>query len=138
MAALTARRDTPKRVGALLDLPVKANVRCYQGALAVMDGGNVAPGSTALNLIAVGMFTNTFDNTGGAAGAIRAEVEPGIFKFENSAAGDLIAEADIGKDCYIVDDQTVAKTNGANTRSVAGKVVAVASDGVWVKVGFLP
>ena len=39
---------------------------------------------------------------------------------------------DIGKDCFIVDDQTVAKTNGANTRSRAGKVFDVDADGVWV------
>ena len=50
-------------------------------------------------------------------------------------AGDLIAQADVGADCYIVDDQTVAKTNGTNTRSVAGKIIAVDADGVWVKIG---
>lgn len=138
MAALTAARDTPKRYGSLLDLPMKANVKGFQGALAVMDGGYAAPATTALNLIPVGIFTKTADNTGGAAGAVRAEIEPGIFKFENSSAGDAITEADIGKDVYAVDDQTVAKTSASNTRSVAGKVVGVASDGVWVKVGFLP
>ena len=41
----------------------------------------------------------------------------------------------MGSDCYIVDDQTVAKTNGTNTRSVAGKIIAVDADGVWVKIG---
>ena len=44
-------------------------------------------------------------------------------------------QADVGADCYIVDDQTVAKTNGTNTRSVAGKIIAVDADGVWVKLG---
>jgi hypothetical protein len=56
--------------------------------------------------------------------------------FQNSTAGDLIAQADVGTDCYIVDDQTVAKTSGTNTRSVAGKVQEVdAALGVRVKVG---
>ena len=50
-------------------------------------------------------------------------------------AADAIVRADVGADCYIVDDQTVAKTNGSNTRSVAGKIIAVDADGVWVKIG---
>ena len=62
-------------------------------------------------------------------------IRQGVFKFENSSAGDAIAIAEIGDDCYIVDDQTVAKTNGGSTRSVAGKVIDVVSDGVFVLVG---
>lgn len=41
----------------------------------------------------------------------------------------------MGADCFIVDDQTVAKTNGTNTRSRAGIVAAVDADGVWVQIG---
>ena len=52
--------------------------------------------------------------------------------FANSAAADAITLADIGADCYIVDDQTVAKTSATNTRSVAGKVFDVDAEGVWV------
>jgi hypothetical protein len=49
----------------------------------------------------------------------------------------LITRAEIGDDCYIVDDSTVAKTNpGGNTRSVAGKIVDVDAKGVWVRIGF--
>ena len=44
----------------------------------------------------------------------------------------FIAAADIGNNCYVVDDQTVAKTNGTNSRSVAGKVHDVDAIGVWV------
>jgi len=59
-------------------------------------------------------------------------VQPGIHRWENSAAGDAITKAEIGDRCYIVDDQTVAKTDGSSTRSPAGIVVAVDSLGVWV------
>jgi hypothetical protein len=41
--------------------------------------------------------------------------------------------ADVGKQCYLVDDQTVAKTDGTNTRSPAGFVRDVDADGVWVE-----
>ncbi len=51
-------------------------------------------------------------------------LSPGRHRFANSAAGDLITKADIGAACYIVDDQTVARTNGTNTRSPAGVVDA--------------
>ena len=44
-----------------------------------------------------------------------------------------MTQADLGKSCYIVDDQTVAKTSGGATRSLAGKVVGVDVDGVWVE-----
>ena len=58
---------------------------------------------------------------------------PGVFRVGNSSAGDAITKADIGAACYIVDDQTVAKTSGTNTRSPAGIVDGVDSLGVWVR-----
>ncbi len=135
MAALTTARNTPERAGDVLGYPVKASVKPIQGGIAVLDAGYAAPGTTATGLIAVGRFEETVDNTGGANGALSVLVKRGTFKFGNSPAGDLIVQADVGADCYIVDDQTVAKTSGANTRSVAGKIIAVDADGVWVKVG---
>ena len=57
----------------------------------------------------------------------------GVFRYANSAAGDLIATADIGTVCYIVDDQTVAKTSATATRSPAGIVEDVDANGVWVR-----
>lgn len=135
MAALTAARNTPERAGDTLGFPVKAAVKPMQGGIAVLNGGYAAPGTTALNLIAVGRFEESVDNSAGANGDVSVRVARGVFKFGNSSAGDLIAQANVGADCYIVDDQTVALTNGTNTRSRAGKIVAVDSDGVWVQIG---
>ena len=135
MAALTTARNTPERTGEVIGYPVKGSVKAIQGGIAVLNGGYAAPGTTATGLVAVGRFEETVDNTAGADGAVSALVKRGTFKFGNSAAGDQIAQADVGADCYIVDDQTVAKTSGTNTRSVAGKVIAVEADGVWVKIG---
>lgn len=135
MTALSAARNTLERAGDIVGYPVKANVKPIQGGIAVLNAGYAAPGTTATGLIAVGRFEETADNIGGANGAISVQVKRGTFKFGNSSAGDLIAQADVGADCYIVDDQTVAKTNGSSTRSVAGKIIAVDADGVWVKIG---
>lgn len=135
MAALTAARNTPQRAGDILGYPVKASVKPIQGGIAVLSAGYAAPATTATGLIAIGRFEQTVDNTSGADGALSVQVRRGTFRFGNSASGDLVAQADAGADCYLVDDQTVAKTSGTNTRSVAGKIIAVDSDGVWVKIG---
>jgi hypothetical protein len=78
------------------------------------------------------MAIETVDNTYGQAGDKTVTVRPGIYAWANSSGGDAITQAQVGSDCYIVDDQTVAKTDGTGTRSKAGTVLAVDSDGVWV------
>ena len=135
MTALAAPRNTPQRAGDVFGLPVAASTTCYQGGIAVLNGGFVEPATTATGLVAIGRFEETVANVTATDGEVQALVRAGIFKFANSAAADLIAQADVGADCYLVDDQTVAKTSGTNTRSIAGKVVAVEADGVWVKLG---
>jgi len=135
MTALTSARNTPERAGDVLGYPVKASVKPIQGGIAVLSAGYAAPATTATGLIAIGRFEETVDNSAGSNGDISVQVKRGTFKFANSASGDLIAQADVGADCYLVDDQTVAKTSATNTRSVAGKIIAVDSDGVWVKIG---
>lgn len=133
MAALTAPRNTPMRHGDIFAFPVKAATTVHQGSLVVLDAGYAAPGRTATALIAVGRAEHSA--TAVAAGDAVVEVRRGVFKFANSGSTDAIAQADVGADCYIVDDQTVAKTHATNTRSRAGKVVAVDGDGVWVQIG---
>jgi hypothetical protein len=137
MAALTGNRDTKEAIGDNLEYGMAANAVLYVGALAVISAtGFLQPATTAVGLKAAGAVTEFVSNAGGANGAKRGKVKPGIFRFDNSTAGDLIVIADIGNDCFIVDDQTVAKTNGGSTRSTAGKIIDVDASGVWVKIGF--
>ena len=136
MAALTSGRATQERDGVHYRGPVAADVVCYEGGLACRDAaGNLTPGAVDDALVAVGIFTARADNTGGAAAAINAEYKSGVFAFENSAAADAITKADIGSAVYVVDDQTVAKTDGTGARSAAGTCVDVDDAGVWVRVG---
>lgn len=135
MAALTAARNTPERDSRVIGYPVKAAVKALQGGIAVLNGGYAAPATTAVGLVAVGRFEETADNLAGANGDLSVQVRRGTFRYGNSAAGDLIAQADVGNDCYLVDDQTVAKTSATSTRSIAGKIIAVDASGVWVKIG---
>lgn len=134
MAALTASRDTKRRAGDLLSLPALAASTVYAGGIAVITAaGFCTKGSVATTHKAVGVFEEDNANAG-ANGAVNYKVrQDGWFKFANSAAGDAITLADVNADCYIVDDQTVAKTDGAATRSKAGKIRDVDADGVWVE-----
>ncbi len=136
MTALAKNRDTKEKIGDLRVDPVAASAEIFAGALVCLDAsGNAVPGSTATNLKARGRAEEYVDNTSGIAGAKTVKTKRGIFRFENSAGGDEITAADIEKVCYIVDDQTVAKTDGSGTRSIAGKIVSVETAGVWVEVG---
>jgi hypothetical protein len=134
MAVLTKDRNTPRRDGEILSLGVAAGKKVYAGALVALDAnGSATPGATATGLRGLGCAGVQADNSGGAAGDISVEVRRGVFRFGNSSAADEITAAAIGADCYIVDDQTVALTDGTGTRSVAGAVFDVDTQGVWVK-----
>lgn len=128
----STRRLAGEPIPPLQDQPVKANTKIWAGSLIVLDAGYAAPGRAATGLLALGMATETVDNTGGAAGAKRVPYQPGVSRWANSANADLIAQTDAGQLCYIVDDQTVAKTDGTATRSIAGTIYGVDSQGVWV------
>jgi hypothetical protein len=135
MTAAAKNRNTPTRAGNRRGHAVAATALCYAGAIAVMNAtGYAEPGSTDTGLVALGVFAEQVDNSAGADGDLTVEIERGYFRFANSAGGDEIAADDIGKTCYIVDDQTVALTDGTSTRSAAGKIDGVDAQGVWVLI----
>ena len=137
MAALTADRNTPTRKSDLIERPAAAGLTYYAGALAALDAnGRIVPAATATTLRGLGRIERYVDNEDGANDAVTVPVRRGTFRWSNSAAGDAITAADIGVDCYIVDDQTVAKTSGGNTRSIAGRIMDVDANGVWVRSGY--
>lgn len=134
MTALTQDRATPQRSAEDFGFPVAASTKIQAGAIACINAsGYLTKGATETTLKCVGVSQGVADNSAGANGAITAKVKRGCFQFANSASTDLITLADVGSDCYIVDDQTVAKTNGSSSRSVAGKIRDVDSGGVWVE-----
>lgn len=132
MVALTADRNTPEmepgeRVGLL-----GASQAIFAGSVLMRNAsGHLIKGATATGSFGVGRAETHGAST--TAGVTSQRYRPGVYRFANSSAGDLIATADIGTVCYIVDDQTVAKTNGTNTRSPAGVVDGVDAQGVWVR-----
>ncbi len=131
--ALTAERDTRARSGDRISLPVAAGVIIYAGALVARDAdGNAAPGATARAWAGMGRAEETVDNSSGEAGDLGVSIAKGIYRFDNAAGADEITAAHIGNYCYMVDDQSVARTNNSGARSVAGKIFDVDNQGVWV------
>lgn len=135
--ALTKDRNTPERAGDEFSLPMADDAIIYAGGIVMQNAtGYAVQGATATGQIAAGRAEEAVDNTNGGDGGKNIKVKRGVFKYKNSSSGDAITIAEIGDNCYIVDDETVAKTNGTNTRSVAGVIVGVDSDGVWVRMGY--
>jgi hypothetical protein len=136
MTALTADRSTRTVLGDFFELPLAASTLIFAGSLtAVNAAGYATKGAVSTTLKQFGRADERVDNSAGANGAKTIRIATGIFRWANSAAGDLIANSEIGLDCYIVDDQTVAKTTGGGTRSRAGKVAFVDASGVYVQMG---
>lgn len=131
MAAMTQDRRVEEIEGRTRRLPVKAAAVIKQGALVVLDAGYAKPGVSAAALVTVGIAERAV--TGGASdGDEKVTVRRGTFKFANATAGDAVTAAEVGKDVYVLDDQTVTKT--ATSRSVAGRCFDLAADGVWVTI----
>ena len=135
MAALANVRDTVQysnqTAPSLFIYTVKSATTIYQGSLVILTSGIAEPGKTASSgIVAVGRAEETVVNPSG--GTLTVRVRQGCFKWGNDSS---ISATNIGTSCYIVDDQTVAATAGG-TRSVAGTVCQVDSDGVWVSTKF--
>lgn len=134
MVALTSERNTKTRLGDLRHDALAAAVKVFTGSIVMRNAaGYLTKGATATGCFGLGRAEETVDNGAGAAGDASLTYRTGQFCFAN-AGSDPITQADVGKLCYIVDDQTVAKTNGTGTRSPAGIVEGIEGAGaVWVR-----
>ncbi len=143
MAALTNNRKAAQygTNGPLVQefrLPVNGGSRIFAGGMVALNSeGNAIPAglSAGGSVRAMGVAQAEANNTAGADGALFAQVRRGAFPFANSTAGDAITIADVGATVFVVDDQTVAKTNGTSTRIAAGKCVGFDGAMVLVEVG---
>ena len=135
--ALSMDVNRKEREGNLLVLPVAGSEKIYGGAMVAI---NAVAGKTAVGLTAIGCADERAINISEVAGAIDVKVKLGTFAFNNSSGDDEISRKNIGDFCYIVDDDTVALTDGSTTvdtakkRSLAGKIFDVDDDGVWVAI----
>jgi len=130
MTALTQERPTKQRNADLFSDPVAAGASVLMGGIVCLDAaGDAVPGSTATDLTARGIALISADNTAGVAGDLVMTSQNGCWLLDNDGTVD---RSHIGKTAHIVDDQTVASTDGGASRSPAGRIADVDADGVWV------
>lgn len=115
--------------GRRMKYPVTAATTIKEGSLVSLVSGLALEAATATTHTTVGVAWRACDNSAGAGAAKFVEVDEGDFPFDNSSAADELTNADIGALVYVVNNNTVAKTNGTSTRSVAGRLVGFFSDG---------
>lgn len=143
MTATLVKRDTPRKgtesFPATIACGVYRATTILEGTIVAVDTthGFAVAGATSTAQKVIGIAKTTVVNAGDD-GALDVECIQGFHKLLNSAASDAITNAERFALCYLVDNQTVAKTNGSNTRSPAGIVYKVEADGVWVWIGALP
>lgn len=116
--------------------PLGSAVTVYGGSFAAARAGYLAnmssPSSTDVVLGLVGEPAGgTYVKTGpgivgnGSQGnnGVWVEILTGSFLMANGTGADAFAATDVGAACYVVDEQTVGKTNGTNTRPQAGTML---------------
>lgn len=132
MSALTSDRNTPRRDGEFYEYPVAAGAVIHAGGLTALNSAGLAiAASDSAGLKVVGRAEISADNTGGANSAIYVRVRKGVFGYEK-ATTNTPAQADVGADVYVTDDQTVAT---ASTSSIkAGTLMAVDALLAWIKI----
>lgn len=129
-------RNTPHRDARLGGQPVAAATIIYGGHMVAANATGYAipasAGATAASQTVLGVSDGWVDNTDGADGDALVLVRRGrAFLLANSPT-DPVTQAELGKNCYVVDSVTVAKTNDSDKRPYAGKVASIEAGGVWV------
>lgn len=130
MTALARDRNTPLQDAGIVAVPMAAGVKIFAGSLVVANAtGFAAPGLTDAAVTYIGRAEESADNTTGADGAQVVPVRRKVaFKW---ASDGTVTQAHLMKPAYIVDDQTVSADESG--RSLAGVIVSIDSDGVWVE-----
>jgi hypothetical protein len=150
MAALSNSRNTPEMAdgGRMRVLPVEANTNIYLGGIVALNAaGNAVPASATTTVanaqrvmgraeyVKNGMPGQNAINNPGAAGAISITARKGVFLYASDGS---VGAAQLGLNCFALDDNTVTALDRASGASVqqyaaAGQVVAIDPSGqVWV------
>lgn len=128
-------RNTMRKDGELTPVPVAGATVVLGGHIVCANvAGFAVLGAATAALTTLGVADSYVDNSTGIAGDVDVLVRRGKSWCFANFSGDAVTQARVGKDCYVADSQTVAATSNADARPVAGKVMAVDSDGVWVLI----
>jgi hypothetical protein len=130
LCVTTVERSTEVRDAVIENHPMAATTKILLGVLVALDSsGNAVNAADTAGLHVIGRAEQTVDNTSGSAGDLTINVRRGCFKYDNSGT-QAVTAAYKDKVVYVEDHQTVAIST--TNFIVAGRVVEVATDGVWV------
>jgi len=124
-----AERNTQEREGAVFNFPLAADTVISKGRMVMLNAGEAVPASAIAAGVSVGIAQQTVE---AVAGDTSVNAKQGTFLMANSTGADEIVTADVGSECFVADDQTVAKTDNAGARPVAGLIKQVEGSVVWV------
>jgi hypothetical protein len=116
---------------------VDAAVKFDAGDIVCLDTatGYAIPGKTGTGLLAKGLARKAVDNTNGAAGAVKVEVnlfhadggKLRAYKLVTDASPNAVTQAYVGKRVFVKDAKTV--TTDSTGRSGTAEVFKIAADG---------
>lgn len=142
MQELEHDRDTPRRDGMTATYPVATEVKIYIGSMVLPKTSSGTPGVANVGMagsssgaFVLGVATNRADTTadGPNAGVPQfVTVDRRAALMENSNGGEAVTYAELGKQVYAAGDCKVSKSNSGG-RAVAGRVLDVTPEGVWVR-----
>lgn len=126
--------------------PLKAVTTVYSGSIAILRSGYLVPATTPTSTdTCIGLIGNPTGGTyvktgpgivgGSTDGAVFIDCDTGTFLLANGTGADALTEANAGATVYVVDEQTVGKTNGSGTRPVAGVMLPIDPT---IPTGFVP
>lgn len=126
-------RNTPYRSSELNPFPVAANTEIFGGhIIAINTNGYAVPATATAGQITLGVSDGWVNNTTGSDGDTTVLVRRGKAFLMVNSTSDPVTQTQVGKDCYVENSVTVAKTDSSNTRPLAGKVIGIEDSGVWV------
>lgn len=117
--------------------PVDGGSTIRKGVIVCLDSsGNLVEGAATSTFVTAGVSLEAKDNATGSNGDLTCKVGEGIYgPFASAGGGDAIAADDVGKACFVEDNQTLALTSNAGARPFGGIIRKVDSLGVYVQVG---
>lgn len=125
-------RNTMWKDGELFPVPVAAATVIFGGHLVCANAaGQAVPGKADAAFTVLGVSDGYVDNTAGGNSVLVRRGKSWCFA---NLGSDAVTQALVGKNCYVADSVTVAATSNTDVRPVAGKVLGVDSDGVWVLI----
>lgn len=134
MTSINKERGIARWPADIVTVPLAAGSKVFYGTLVAVNAeGFGVPGEASPGLTYVGAAEATVDNTAGGDGGASVKVRrpwPHAMKWDNDGS---ITQANFMQLAYIVDNCSVGATDGVGTRSAAGTIVGIESDGVWVQ-----